>query len=191
MVVVTTSILVMPLQYAGMLLLDRRLVSLLPEGLGGSRVQPRQPQTRRNSLADTLSVLCGCPFVIWAVATVSVCVVGLRLLHAVGACLEAVRRIASYCSWLQSFLAVCILIIMHTRYQVAETRPSSVGVQHTVSLVSKIATARAISHKAQVMVYITNNLLSSVRPFVRASATHLARAHSADLLPAHALTVHC
>ena len=88
MVVVITSILVMPLQYAGMLLLDRRSVSLLPEGLDGSRVQLRQLQTRRNRLADVPSVLCGCPFVIWAGTAIFVswAIFGLNLLHIIVAC---------------------------------------------------------------------------------------------------------
>lgn len=73
MVVVTTSILVTPLQYAETLLLDRRSVLLLLEGLDDSRVQPRQPQTKRNSLADILEVLRGCLFVTWAVAATCIC----------------------------------------------------------------------------------------------------------------------
>ena len=57
MVVVTTSILVTPPQCAEMPLLGRRWVSLLPEELGGSRVQPRQLQTRRNRLFQCLHKL--------------------------------------------------------------------------------------------------------------------------------------
>ena len=86
MVVVTTSILVMPLQCVGMLHLDRRSVSLLPEEQDGSRVQPRQQQTRRNRLADILGVLCACPFVNWAIAIVLV--FGLYFMHVINACSE-------------------------------------------------------------------------------------------------------
>ncbi len=46
--VVTISILVTHPQYAGMLPLDRRSVSLLPGEQVASRVQPRQLRIRRN-----------------------------------------------------------------------------------------------------------------------------------------------
>lgn len=166
MVVVTTSILVMPLQYGGTLLLARRLVSLLPGGLGGSRVQPRQLQTRRNSLADTLTALRGCPFVIWAVARVSLCVFGPYLLHVSGACLEGARRSASYCSWLQYFLASCILIMSGT----TDRNEAVLSVYSTLrSLVLKGCNRNC--NTSQVMVFVTNNLLLPVRPFCKGFCT--------------------